>query len=132
LDESEQPSPSRSESERQSMISLRSRNSSHAKAPAWWRLLPLSGPKQRSRLAAFAYDGRPTAPQKPDRGEHRGLLSDVLADPRALLPGVAFDTIRGTLFNPGRLAASLGISATGDGSFDRWMRERRRSWCKGV
>ena len=59
-------------------------------------------------------------------------LSDVLADTRALLPGVAFDTVHGTLFNPGRLAASLGISTTGDGSFDRWTRKRRRSWCKGV
>jgi len=30
-----------------------------------------------------------------------GPLSDVLADTRALLPSVAFDTIHGTLFNPG-------------------------------
>jgi hypothetical protein len=52
-------------------------------------LLPLSGGKQHSRLAAFAYDGRPTASQKPDRGVHRGPPSDVLASMRALFPIVA-------------------------------------------
>ena len=43
-----------------------------AAASALWR-------KQHSRLVAFTYHERPTAPQKPDRGVQGGPLSDALA-----------------------------------------------------
>jgi len=42
-------------------------------------------------------------------------LSDVLADTRALLPSVAFDTVHGTLFNQAGLQPASGYLQQGTG-----------------
>ena len=54
-------------------------------ASRWPRgLRLLSGRKQHSRLAAFVYDGLPTAPQKPDRGVRPESLLRLRLPPMVL------------------------------------------------